>query len=84
MDLAKYCEHRRKVLIDHVEEGYAKRFWLYNTDEMNRIMTEAGAPPADPDGPHGVPPPKVEKKAEKLTGKRPSADAAAMAVGEVV
>lgn len=85
MDLSKYCEYRRKVLIDHIEEGYAKRFWLYNSDEVNRLMAEAGAPPAEADGPHAMPP-KMEKKkeADKAPAKRGSASSASRAVGSVV
>jgi len=25
----RYCENRRKVLLDHVHEGYDKDFWEY-------------------------------------------------------
>lgn len=28
-DKYRYCEHRRKVLLDHVHEGYDKELWLY-------------------------------------------------------
>jgi len=41
MDLSKYCDHRRKVLIDHVNEGYQKQSWQYNVGDIRRIMQEA-------------------------------------------
>jgi len=28
-DKSRYCENRRKVLLDHVHEGYEKEWWLY-------------------------------------------------------
>lgn len=31
LDRTKYCEQRRKTLVEHVEEGYAKNWWSYNT-----------------------------------------------------
>lgn len=31
-DKFRYCEHRRKVLLDHVHEGYEKDYWEYQDD----------------------------------------------------
>ena len=28
----RYCEQRRKVLLDHVHEGYEKDYWEYQED----------------------------------------------------
>lgn len=32
-DKSRYCENRRKVLLDHVHEGYDRDFWEYNFTE---------------------------------------------------
>ena len=31
-DKYRYCEQRRKVLLDHVHEGYDKDYWEYQED----------------------------------------------------
>jgi ariadne-1 len=38
MDLTKYCEHRRKVMLEHVHEGYADATWEYITDSVQAMM----------------------------------------------
>ena len=34
-DKYRYCEHRRKVLLDHVHEGYENDYWEYQEDLIN-------------------------------------------------
>lgn len=78
MDLSKYCEHRRKVLIDHVDEGYVHHLWLYNSDQICAIMKEAGAASAEDAGAHAVAPSSSQTDAHSAApGDAKSAAAAA-------
>lgn len=40
-DLSKYLDQRRKVLLDHVFEGYDQNLWDYAPDSMRAIMAAA-------------------------------------------
>ncbi len=32
----RYCDSRRKVLLDHVHEGYDKDWWLYTEEDAKQ------------------------------------------------
>ena len=46
-DKSRYCENRRKVLLDHVHEGYEKDWWLYTDPDCSSEKSSDKSGPSD-------------------------------------
>lgn len=40
LDRTKYCESRRKKLLEHVEDSHQKRLWEYQPSGVHDMMKE--------------------------------------------